>query len=143
MNNLVWFKFGLNVVVNRVNTSWMFTFGVTMVIFARCIVFKCLSWIIWFRIYQSIINIILTWWLLTYMYNYFLKIILSLSIMDFWNSKMWIGQLIELLINWRIHIKFHSKLFIMTIYALKNNWCDIFSLKIYSNGSYGLLKCQN
>jgi hypothetical protein len=34
--------------------------------------------------------------------------------------KIWIGQLIGLLINSKIHIKIHSKMFIVIKYALKN-----------------------
>jgi hypothetical protein len=47
--------------------------------------------------------------------------------------KIWTGQLIGLLINWKIHTKIHSKMFIMTKYALKNEIIKIrfefFSLK--------------
>jgi hypothetical protein len=44
----------------------------------------------------------------------------SLLVTNFWSSKIWIGQLIKLLMNWWIHIKFHFKFFIMIEYALKN-----------------------
>jgi hypothetical protein len=44
----------------------------------------------------------------------------SLSIVRFWNLKKWIGQLVRFLKNSRIHIKFHSKLFIGTENELKN-----------------------
>jgi hypothetical protein len=41
-------------------------------------------------------------------------------VMDFWNLKIWTGLLNRLLINWKNHIKFHSKYFLVTKYALKN-----------------------
>jgi hypothetical protein len=43
----------------------------------------------------------------------------SLLIISSQSSKLWTNWLIGLFINWRIHIKFHSKLFIMIEYALK------------------------
>jgi hypothetical protein len=54
--------------------------------------------------------------------NIFVKLFFennSLLIVNFQSSKLWTNWLIGLFINWRIHIKFHSKLFIMTKYALK------------------------
>jgi len=53
----------------------------------------------------------------------------SLSIVDFWNSKVHIGQLIRLLRNSRIHIEFHSKLFEMIKHGLKN---EIIKLSVKS-----------
>ncbi len=56
-------------------------------------------------------------------------------------------SLIKLLIDWRIQIKFHSKLLTMIKYALKNEIIKLnvkyFSLKPWPNGNYGLLKGQN
>jgi len=44
----------------------------------------------------------------------------SLSIGVFWNSKTWIGWLIRLFMNCKIHIKFHFKLFTVIKYVFKN-----------------------
>ncbi len=59
--------------------------------------------------------------------------------------KKWIGQLIKLLMNWGIHIKFHPKFFIMIKYALKNEIIKsgVIFLKPYSNGNYWFLKDQS
>jgi hypothetical protein len=48
----------------------------------------------------------------------YLKIMHSLSTMNFWSLKIWTNRLVGLLIYW-IHIKFHSKLFMVIKYALK------------------------
>jgi hypothetical protein len=63
---------------------------------------------------------ILKTWLWRHLHNYFLKIMYSLSIMEFSNSKLHIDQLIRLLRNSRIYIEFHSKLLEMTKHGLKN-----------------------
>jgi hypothetical protein len=49
-----------------------------------------------------------------------LKIINSLSIMDFLNKKIWTCQLARLLRNSKIHIEFHSTLLIGTKNELMN-----------------------
>jgi hypothetical protein len=38
--------------------------------------------------------------------------------MDFWNLKKNINQLIGLVKNWKVHIKFHSKLIIVIQYVV-------------------------
>jgi hypothetical protein len=36
-----------------------------------------------------------------------------LVVMDFWNSKLWISQLTGMIENWKVHLKFYSKLSIV------------------------------
>jgi hypothetical protein len=59
------------------------------------------------------------------LHNYFLKIMHSLLIMDFWSKKIWTSQLVRVLRNSRIHIEFHSKLFIEIKNGLKNEMIEL------------------
>jgi len=76
-----------------------------------------------------------------------LYIYISLLIVYSWNLKKWINRITILLIIWNFHIEFHSKLFIVTKYAFKNEIIKLvvkfFSLKPSPNGNYGHLKDQN
>jgi GTPase SAR1 family protein len=72
----------------------------------------------------------LTTWLWRCLHNYFLKIMHSLSIVDFWSKTIWTNQLVGLLRNSRIHIEFHSKLFIRIKNGLNNEMIKL-SVKSY------------
>jgi len=52
--------------------------------------------------------------------HFFLKMMHSLCIVEFWSSKIWANHLIGFLKNWRIHVEFHCKFVTMTKYVLTN-----------------------
>jgi hypothetical protein len=61
---------------------------------------------------------ILTTWSQKKLCNYFSTKVNPLFTMDFWNTKIWIGQYNRMVENKKVHIEVHSKLFIGTQYMV-------------------------